>query len=110
MKIQFTKGKTKRHPSEITLGEFLEVAKIINPQSVEFLSGWILEKDADLVKLIPTNSYGEFYFLISWSSASEEYIFITQCRGKDWDDPSFGECMKIAAYLDSIGIEYRVKN
>ena len=105
--LKWNSIKPKRHPSEITLEEFIEVAKIIHPMMGD--KGWsiLIEEDDYLVTL----SMIKFNLKIEmdWSDLNGmriESVIRNQMR----TPPEFFESLKIARYLDQIGIEYRAQN
>ncbi len=101
--------KPTRHPSEITLDEFVHVVKILNPFVVNCVPEWYLYENNENNNIRIDGSDGKIKVYLHWDAFGAISSIIGETESQR-AQPSFSQVFKIAAYLDSIGIEYRPKN
>lgn len=96
-----------RHPSEITLEEFIKVAEIMNEKPSPDWMEWEIEHYEEHLKL---RTYA-YWFVISFAHFESAGLCVTKFTKSHgvWSAPTFQQSLNIAAYLDQIGIEYRPK-
>ena len=103
-------GATKRHPSEITLEEFIEVAKMMHPMSFAGNHDWrmidtAIEGVENAYRLVADTSLHHFH--IDWDNDLSFDYYDNYCEELQY--PTFARSIKIAQYLDQIGIEYKAE-
>lgn len=100
---------TKRHPSQITIEEFIEIAKIINPVTFKRARNWRM---IDTATQGVNNSYRlvshttKCHFHIDWDGPELSFDYYDGLH-EELQFPYFCRSLKIAQYLEEIGIEYR---
>lgn len=102
--------KPKRHPSKITKEEFIEIGKIISPTLLWQELDWVVTHGNHSSVLSDDDT--RITFTLFWEDLSDIGLLVSKFNRSHgfYVNPNFQQSLKIAQYLDSIGVEYRAQN